>query len=98
MPGEVYKEDSADADTKKAEVALVDKCVAELRKHFQGVQIFVTRETTPEDLSIGREQFDTISIIRGSGNFFTRYGIVQLWVKRNDEIERSAARRDAFIE
>jgi len=86
--------DSADEATQKAEIELVDFHVSELRKHFDCVQIHVSKLTKLEDISVGRDADNTISVSRGSGNFFSRYGQAKLWVEYHEQIERNSAKEE----
>lgn len=60
------------------DVALVQHHIDRLREHFDTVQIFVTREE-PEKTK------ETITVQKGSGNWFARYGQVRLWMLREEE-------------
>lgn len=57
--------------------AVIDSAVAALMKHFDTVQVFVTRE----------EGQGTIRYGRGKGNWYARYGQVHGWLLHADESE-----------
>jgi len=68
--------DSENSEVEKnAEIEkIIDGHIARLMEHFDTVQIMVTIY----------KNGDTISLERGSGNFFTRLGQAGSWVSRND--------------
>lgn len=55
------------------ELAIVKNHCVMLTEHFDTVQIFVTRH---ESNAIG-----TVSCNFGTGNFFARFGQIQLWLE-----------------
>lgn len=60
------------------EYDLVKKACQELGEHFETVQIFVSRhEQGIED--------GTLDASWGVGNFFTRYGQIKLWIKKQED-------------
>jgi len=85
--------DMGDEKTQNAELDMVDKSVDDLRKYFDCVQIFVSKVTAAEDVSIGRDPDNTIYITRGSGNLLARLGQTQLWIDYQREVEKDKARQ-----
>jgi hypothetical protein len=67
-----------------ADIAKVDAALAVLAEHFDTVQVFATRHEA------GQED-GTISVQKGLGNWFARYGQVQEWLVTNDERSRLKA-------
>ena len=67
-------------------VELIDNECQRLLEHFDSVQIFVSMREKEGDRSW--------SLSRGAGNWFTRYGQIQLWVERQNAIERKNALDD----
>lgn len=72
--------------TKEQDLAMLDKAIETLGEHFDSVQLFVSRY---EDGDTG-----TVSVQKGIGNWFSRYGQVKAWVTRCDEEERENVRRE----
>ena len=83
--------DDIQAASDLAELKIVDDAVAALRQHFDDVEIFVARSHGPQDMSIGRELGYTRTINRGGGNWYARYGQIQLWVMQQQAIEKARA-------
>ncbi len=54
----------------------VQEAVNTLIEHFDSVQIFATRHDGSE--------YGTISVVNGQGNYFTRYGQVKRWVRKEE--------------
>lgn len=52
---------------------LVDKALAGLSEHFDSIQIIATRHDGDK----------TIMLDRGTGNWYSRFGAGQLWVRRH---------------
>ena len=77
----MISEKESDADMER-----LKKATNELGKHFDTVQIFVTRHAP--------EHEGTIRICWGSGNWFARYGQVTHWKVKEDDVVRSEVRRD----
>lgn len=55
----------------------LDRILAQLSEHYDSVQIVATRHTGDK----------TIRVDRGTGNWFSRYGAVQLWVEKHLGLE-----------
>lgn len=53
---------------------VVDKALNMLAEHYDAVQIFGTYQT----------QDKTSRYDKGRGNFYTRYGMVKSWIKREE--------------
>lgn len=51
----------------------IQKCCKELSKYFDSVQIFCTKHEF--------EKVGTSAFIWGEGNFYARFGQIDLWVK-----------------
>lgn len=67
---------------------LLEKHAAELSEHFDSVQIFATR----------LEPKSTRYWSHGEGNYFTRYGQVLDWMRRQDEQRKQEMRNDGETE
>jgi hypothetical protein len=80
------------AEQDKTEVDRIDTMVNELLRTYNSVTILVTRQMTPEDVSIGRNPEDTRSIVRGAGDWYARYGHVKIWLEKAEEEEREHTR------
>ena len=65
---------------------LVDQALALLGEHFDSAQIFVTSK----DLGNGE---GTVHISKGTGNWYTRYGQVVSWLKREDAADIDEMRK-----
>ena len=59
--------------------AICDKACVALSEHFEGVQILAT---------FSRKNRDTALISSGSGNYYTRRGMVTEFITREDEKSR----------
>ena len=70
------------------DMKLVEKAVQELGEHYETVMVFCTRHES------GQEN-GTVRVIKGSGNWFARYGVVREWLIREEETSRSVARKDS---
>lgn len=55
--------------------ALIDKAIADLMKHFDDVQIFVTR----------LDDGVTMACTRGAGNYYARVGHIGEWMNQPTE-------------
>jgi hypothetical protein len=66
----------------------VEDAVTQLRKKFDCVQIFVSKQCK----TIGKED-STFTYSKGTGNWFARYGQVSLWLQfeQEKEIENNMA-------
>lgn len=58
-----------------------------LGKHFDAVQIFASKNLTEGENA-------TLEGSAGTGNWFTRYGMVQAWIVQSEEHERIKVRKD----
>lgn len=67
-----------DANEGDAVMDLVQKHADMLCEHFESVQIFCTKSS---DDGTG----ETMSFITGSGNRYANYGLVRLWMIREDQ-------------
>ena len=74
------------SDSKQADLAKLDKCMQELREHFDSVQIFATRY---EGGDIG-----TVTASRGESDWFARYGVVRNWLLKQEAVIDAEARED----
>ncbi len=81
-------------EAEQAEIDEVDKHVDALRQKWDSVTIFVSREAGAEDMSIGREAGNTISISRGIGNWFSRFGMIRMWLVDQEEGQKIERRRE----
>ena len=64
---------TTDSDKQReALINLINQHIEQLGEHFETVQIFVTIKDTTGD--------GTAHVNRGTGNYFARYGQVQLWL------------------
>jgi len=70
------------------EVKRVDEFVAKLAEYFDTVQIFVTRVTDDG-------QGSTLSIERGTGNWWARQGQALHWAEKNRERSRQEVRKES---
>jgi hypothetical protein len=66
---------------------LLESHLQQLGEHFDSVQIFATVHE-PE------AEGGTVHICMGNGSWYARYGQVQEWLIRQDEMTRIKARRD----
>ncbi len=62
----------------------VKRAAETLGEYFDAVHIFATRLDGTE----------AVNISYGTGNFFSRYGQIRLWVIREDESTRDRVRKD----
>lgn len=62
----------------------LDDAIDRLGEHFDSVQVFVTR-------NMGEKDGQTISLARGNGNWFARYGQVVTWLNKVDATEANDA-------
>lgn len=58
------------------DVKILNLHVARLQEHFSTVQVFCTKV---------KDKNNTTSFHAGKGNWFARYGQVQMWVKTEEE-------------
>lgn len=65
----------------------VRKAVEVLSEHFDTVHVFVTRYE-------GGEDYGTVNIQMGYGNWFARKGQVEQWLVKDDEDIRSEVRKE----
>jgi len=66
---------------------LLDDALKVLGEHFDSVQIFCSRhESTLED--------GTVLACKGIGNWYARYGQVQEWIVKQDEVTRVEIRKN----
>ena len=65
-------------EQEQADLKMCQDAVSKLIDHFDSVQIFATRH----DPSV---MDGTVNVNTGLGNWFTRYGQVKLWVKREEK-------------
>ena len=69
------------------ELDLLKTATIKLSEHFDSVQIFTTRH----DEHAG----GTVNLNWGSGNFFTRFGQIQLWlIEREETAKQSNIEKD----
>ncbi len=61
---------------KDADESRIQEAVNTLIEHFDSVQIFATRHDGSED--------GTVSVVNGQGNYFTRYGQIKHWVRKEE--------------
>ena len=66
------------------DAAIISKAVSELSPHFDSIHIFATRH----------EGSDTLTISKGHGNWYARFGQIQEWLARTDEQTRVNSRKD----
>lgn len=67
--------------------------ISELRKRFDCVQVFCSRELRVDDIISGLQHGNTLFCQKGDGNIFARIGQVWSWLKRQEESERIAANK-----
>ncbi len=78
------------SDPKDPNVIIVQTVVDSLGEHFDTVQVFVTRhEAAASD--------GTRHLAIGSGNFFARYGQVQMWIASNDQGVREETKQKPIL-
>lgn len=71
---------------REEDVERLDEAVRTLMEFFDACHIFASRcESGMKDA--------TVHVQRGGGNWFARYGQVQLWVEREAERERDGVRQ-----
>jgi hypothetical protein len=58
-----------------------------LSEHFDTVHVFATRHESGE-------QGGTVNVNLGVGNWFARYGQIQEWLVKQEEVTRQAQRGD----
>jgi len=68
----------SDEEIQKNDENHVDKLTQELCRHYDAVQVFVTRQE-PD----GR----TMAYSTGKGNFYSRWGLVHEWLSRGGGME-----------
>lgn len=69
------------------DLELLRKAVDTLGEHFDTVQIFTTRHDPAGENG-------TVSVNKGCGNWFARYGQIKLWTKYHESREHYGARDD----
>lgn len=72
---------------RETDMQRVQQACETLSEYFDSVQIFATRHE-PE------QEGGTVNVAWGSGNWFSRYGIVQEWMIRQDERTRKHTREN----
>jgi hypothetical protein len=80
-------EDGRDDDEK-----LIDRHITMLMEHFDSVQIFCTQHQP--DASEPGGGGVTISVSRGLGNWFSRYGQIIDWLAMQDQRSRNKITKD----
>lgn len=75
-----------EADARDRDLKLVRSHVAQLSEHFDSVQVFAQRHDP--------ELNGTVNVVYGSGNWFSRYGLIKHWIVKEDESARQEVRRD----
>lgn len=80
--------DTAGRDDRSPEsdIKLLDRAIAVLSEHFDTVQVFVSREIADGS---------TVTVNRGQGNYFARYGQASCWVDRQRADIRVQAAKEA---
>ena len=58
-----------------------------LSEHFDTVQIFITHHNSTTD------EYGTMNMTVGTGNWLARYGQVKDWINRVDEVARHEKRK-----
>lgn len=74
-------------DPRDVELGRLKNAVAILSQHFEAVQIFATAKD-PADEKI------YLTYNHGSGNWYSRYGLVREWITLEDERSRLRAREE----
>jgi len=64
-------------NAKQTLMPMIDKMCADLCEHVDSVQIFITKKT--ED-----GKGSTITLTRGMGDWYARYGFVAYWLKEQE--------------
>lgn len=67
------------------DLEIVREAIDRLMEHFDSVQIFATRYESDND-------GNTVSVKMGSGNWFSRYGVIHEWLERCNETARCEVR------
>lgn len=80
--GNLDREPTPDEDQ-----AVLDRHVAQLREHFDAVQIVAVKHINDSE--------GTISYSNGAGNWYARTGLMREWLLKIDERERESIRRQA---
>jgi uncharacterized Zn finger protein len=71
--------------SRETDLAIVDKAIQLLGEHFDSVQVFTSRyEPTLED--------GTVSVRKGNGDWYSRFGQVKEWVIKEEERMRQQVR------
>lgn len=74
-----------DKELQDHDESFVNQKIEELMRHFDAVQIFVTRQE-PGDR--------TMAYSSGRGNFYSRWGLVNEWLSRGVEVDTVEAEED----
>lgn len=72
---------------KERDEKAVQECIDKLSGQFDTVHIFVSRYE-------GGTDGGTVNFQQGTGDWFSRYGIVRSWLIRTEEQTRITARKD----
>lgn len=67
------------SDQPDPDIQLIDATLRKLAEHFDTVTIFVTRQ---EDDPVEKAEMSTMSISRGCGNWWARYGVIENWINK----------------
>ena len=73
--------------TEKEDLKIVKDACARLMEHFDSVQILTTRD----DHKIG-----TVNVSFGSGNYFSRIGLVRNWLLTEEEYSKEEVRGKGY--
>lgn len=75
-------------DQQEFDDALIRRALDLVSEHFDTVRIFVTRD------SVNSIQ-ETMAHSTGRGSFYAQYGHIKMWTLRQEELEKSQARKDS---
>lgn len=67
------------SNNEESDLKLVDETISSLMSSFDTVQIFCTRQLHNSN--------STVTVHKGKGNWFARYGQVQVWAKAQENLE-----------
>lgn len=70
------------------DLKIVQKHINQLAEHFETVQVFVTKRGE-------KNTDDTTRISYGSGNWFARYGQINLWLRGENAVDAKVHERRA---
>ena len=80
----VLEGDVSSDEQEKVDMDRVKRAVEELAEHFDSVQVFCTRKEP-----LGSEaEGGTVNVAYGSGDWFARYGVVRMWVVKQENPRR----------